>query len=178
MSTDTTLQHDTPDLPAEFYLDGPVPDGEELLRRTVAAVHKRSARSARLRVSLFVVAALVACAALAGTGLAVGRLIGGPHVSIAESYYSATDPGTGAKLAATVTPGEGGSHLTVTVTGLPQGTPCQLTVIGTNGTRVPGGGWRIPQDRKPVTANVWMAPDQMAEIEVAAGPLDLVVHTR
>lgn len=181
MPTDTPLRHGAPDLPEEFFLDGPVPDGEELLRRTVATVRRTSARSARIRLSLLVAATLVACAAFVGTGVAVGRLVGQPHVSIDENYYSTTDLSTGARLSATVTPDGAGTHLSLTVTGLPPGTPCRLTVIGRDGTRVANGSWRIPPDAsgKPMDTNVWMAPDQMGEIDVAtgAGP-ELVIRTR
>jgi hypothetical protein len=167
MPTQAQLEQTAKDWPPELYLDGPVPDGEELLQRTVAKVHRHSARSARIRIALFATAVVMAAAAFVGTGVVVGRLMPGPQ--LAERVVTATDPLSGAHLTVTMTSADDGTRMTVTVTGLPVGTVCHLTFIAKDGTRMPdNGSWRIPPDAadRPIQDHVWMAESDLAAIEV------------
>lgn len=166
--------------PEEFYLEGPVPDGEELLRRTVARVHKHSARSVRIRLALTATGVLVASAALTGTGIVVGRFLEGPAV-VAETVITGSDPRSGARLAVAMTPTDDGTRMDVTVTGLPVGTACQLTYVGTDGSRLShNGSWRIPPDaaHRPAHEHVWMTESQLAAVEVTTSTgTELVART-
>ncbi len=166
MPSEAQLLETSRDWPPEAFLDGPVPGGEDLLRRTVAKVHRQSARSARLRVTVFAVAVLTACVALFGAGVAMGTL---SHTVPAQRTVAATDARTGARLVVTMTVTDDGTDMEVTVTGLPVGTACHLTVIGKDGTRMSdSSGWRIPPDAAdhPIRTNVWMTESNMAELEI------------
>jgi hypothetical protein len=162
MPTDTSQQPDIDDWPEEFYLEGPVPDGEELLRRTMADVHRYSARSARLRAALLVLVVVVAGAMLAGAGMAIGRATHRPPVL--ESRIEAVDTRTGARLSGTIGADDGGSRIALLVSGLPPGTNCRLTVLGRGGVRVDDGSWRTGPD--PVRLSVWLPPDQVLGVDV------------
>lgn len=168
MSTDALSPPITDELPEEFFLEGPVPDGEELLRRTVARVHRHSARSARLRGAMLLVAVLLVGAMVTGGGMALGRLMFTATTPVAERQLTATDPVTGAHLSATLVPADGGTYIETSVTGLPTGTECRLTVLG-HGVTAPDGSWRIGQDggRKPVSESFWMPPDDITALLVA-----------
>lgn len=177
MPTYAQIEETDLEWPPEAFLDGPVPDGDELLQRTVAKVHKHSARSARLRVALFAAAIVTTCAILTGAGVLMGHLMEGPTI---ESYVTATDPTTGARLVATMTPTDDGTSMAVTVTGVPVGTACKLTFIGRNGTRMSdGSSWRVPQNaaQKPIETHVWMSESNLTEIEVTTSTgADLIAH--
>lgn len=177
MPVDVPTQFSAADTPEELFLEGPVPDGEELLLRTVAEVRRRSARSARTRVALLTTAVLVACAALTGAGAILGRMLGGP-ASTAETSVTATDPRTGAHLAVALASADDGTTMDVTVTGLPVGTACQLTYVGKDGTRLTdGGGWRVPADGRPIRTHVWIPESDLAEIDVTTSVgAELVAH--
>jgi hypothetical protein len=163
MPTDTGLRPDTGDWPEEFFLEGPVPDGADLLRRTVADVHRHSARSARLRGALLMVALVIAGVVLTGAGMAIGRATHG--LPAFRSPITAVDTRTGARLTASIGPADGGSAIALRVTGLPAGTDCRLTVVGRGGVRVDDGGWRTGPD--PMHMTVWLPPDQVTGIDVA-----------
>lgn len=169
MSTRQPVHSGAEDLPEEYFLDGPVPDGDELLLRTVARVHQEANRSARLRFTMFGAGVLVACAAVVGAGVAIGH-----HMNtdvVVASQFQGTDRRTGAHMQATMA-GTNWAQLTVSMTGLPPGTACRLTVVGRDGSRVPGGSWLTgtgPGPSAPVSASASIPPNQVAEIEVRTG---------
>lgn len=168
MSTDALSPPISDELPDEFFLEGPVPDGEELLRRTVARVRRHSARSARLRGAMLLVAALLVGAVVTGGGMALGRAMFPATPAVAERELTATDPVSGAHLSATLVGVDGGTYIEISVTGLPMGTECRLTVLG-HGVRLPNGSWRIGQDggRRPNPESVWMPPDDITALAIA-----------
>jgi hypothetical protein len=164
VSTRQPVHSDAEDLPEEYFLDGPVPDGDELLLRTVARVHRMAHRSARLRFAMFATGIVAACAGIVGVGFAVGHhmttdvIVGGP--------IQATDRRTGAHMSATMT-GTDWTHLTVSMSGLPPGTACRLTVVGRDGSRQDSGGWRTAEAPAPVSLSAEMPPAQVAQIDVS-----------
>lgn len=158
------MSTDPPEAPEEFFLDGPMPDGEDLLRRTVAAVHRHAARSARLRVALLALGVVVAGALVMGSGMALGRWTDQPTGG--GNPVVATDSARGATLSATLARTDGGSRLSVTVTGLPVGTTCRLSVVDTTGDAWPDGSWRIGPGHRAVTTTAWPAPREIAAVRV------------
>lgn len=178
MPTDARNRPSPGDLPDEFFLEGPVPDGEELLRRTVAKVRRQATRSARLRGVLLVAIIVLSGAVLTSAGMALGRwsddddgvpVVGAPIVASVD----------GAKLTATMALGDGGSYLTVVVTGVPIGTTCRLTIIGDDGTRTDGGSWGIGPAHRPVETTAWMPPSGVAELDVVtSNGLELIAATK
>lgn len=168
MPTDALSPPATEELPEEFFLEGPVPGGEELLRRTVARVHRQSARSARLRWAMLLVAVLLVGAMVTGGGMALGRMMFPATPPVAERQLTATDPASGAHMSATLVGVDGGTYIEVSVTGLPMGTTCRLTVFGHDIT-LHDGSWAIGPDggRKPVPESAWMPPKDITALMVA-----------
>jgi hypothetical protein len=157
---------DADDWPHEFYLEGPVNGGDELLRRTLANVRRQSTRSARWRVVLVAAGVVLAGLMLTGAGMAIGHLT--DRVPPPERPITATDARTGARMRVMTRSTEGGTYLDVTTTGLPVGTTCRLTVIGTDGSRSDGGGWKVGSDaaENPVDMMVWLPLSQVAQLDV------------
>lgn len=163
MSTRQPVHSGAEDLPEEYFLDGPIPDGDELLLRTVARVHREARGTARLRCTLFAAGALVACAAVVGVGVTMGHHMAADVVVMGR--IQATDRRTGAHMSVTVT-GTTWTRLVVSMTGLPKGTACRLSVVGRDGSRVDGGGWRVGGVAAPVTLSAGVPPTRIAEIDV------------
>lgn len=157
---------DADDWPHEFYLEGPVTGGDELLRRTLANVRRQSTRSARWRIVLVAAGVVLAGLMLTGTGMAIGRLT--DHVPPPERPITATDPRTGARMWVLTRTTEGGTYLNVTTKGLPVGTTCRLTVVGKDGSRQDGGGWKVGPDaiEDPVDMMVWLPRSRVAQLDV------------
>lgn len=153
--------------PDEYFLDGPAPGGEDLLRRTLAAVHRKSARAARVRRHMMIGVIVVVAGLLTGLGMAIGRWTVGEPL---RPIVVASDVSTGARLAVQLGRAAGGSYLDVTVTGLPVGTNCWLSVVSTHGTKLAGGSFQIEPDaqRDPVDFTIWLPPTEVAEIAVTA----------
>lgn len=153
--------------PDEYFLDGPAPGGEDLLRRTIATVHRKSARAARARRHMLIGALVVVAGLLCGLGMAIGRWTLGEPL---RPIVVASNVSTGARLAVTMGSAEGGSYLDVTVTGLPTGTSCWLTVTSKNGNTLAGGSFQTEPDsqRDPVDVTIWLPPAEVAEIAVTA----------
>jgi hypothetical protein len=176
MPTDARSRPGPGDLPEEFFLDGPVPGGNELLLRTVANVHRQATRSARLRMVLLVAVIVLSGAVLTSAGMVLGRWTDDDAVPLGDSPIVATD--AGARMLAAMAPGDGGSYLTVVVTGVPVGTTCRLTVIGKDGTKMDGGSWAIGPAHRPIQTTTWIPPDQVAQLDVVTSTgLDLVGAT-
>jgi hypothetical protein len=118
---------------------------------------------------MFGAGVLVACAAVVGAGVALGHHMNADIVVAGQ--VQGTDRRTGAHMQATMT-GTNWTHLTVSMTGLPPSTACRLTVVGRDGSRVPGGSWQTSPDNgpgSPVSASASIPPNEVAEIEVRTG---------
>ncbi|HEX5405603.1 MAG TPA: hypothetical protein VFX16_25285 [Pseudonocardiaceae bacterium] len=176
MPTDARNRPSPGDLPAEFFLDGPIPGGEELLLRTVARMRRQATRSARLRGVLLVAVIVLSGAVLTSAGMALGRLSDDDRVPVGGPIIASVD---GARLTATMASGDGGSYFTVSVTGVPIGTTCRLTVIGQDGTRSDNGSWAIGPAPRPIETMTWMHPNQIAELDVVTSTgLELIAATK
>lgn len=158
------MPDDAREQPEEYFLDGPVQGGDDLLHRTIARVHRHAARSARLRLALLAVTVVVAGALVMGSGMMLGQWMKPPGpVGIA---VVATDPSTGARLGGALTSADGGSRIDVTVTGVPVGTVCRLTLIDTAGKSMPDGSWRVAADRGAVSITAWWPPAAIRSVLV------------
>jgi hypothetical protein len=150
--------------------------GEDLLlRRVVESVRSESARSARRRVTALACAAGLVLLAAVGAGVAVGQRLGDRPGSPWPETWSAADPRSGATLTARIAAGEGGAALGLSVSGLPGGTACRVTVLGWDGSRTDDGGWRL--GGHPVSMATGLDPAGIAGIEVRADDgVDLVAR--
>ncbi len=151
--------------PDEYFLDGPAPGGDELLKRALTRVRRTSTRSARLRGVLMLAALLLATGMLTSAGMAIGR-----WSSEAAPPRVAVDVSAGATLRVTMVAAEGGAYLNVRVNGLPPGTDCRLAVIGKDGSRLADGSWQVgPQSRQPpVDISIWLPPADVSAVDVTA----------
>ncbi|HWC81835.1 MAG TPA: hypothetical protein VG756_17945 [Pseudonocardiaceae bacterium] len=159
-------------MPEEFFLDGPPGDGGGLLRRTIDRVRRESARAARRRLAALIAVALLGLLTAAGIGMIAGQrmALGQPW----RGTYTARDFFSGARLAVAATAADTGTLLEVALTGLPPGTGCRLTVLGTDGSRVADGSWRVPAS-DGVSLSVYLDASLVKAVEVtAAGGVDLV----
>lgn len=85
-------------------------------------------------------------------------------------YATATDAGTGARIAATVVPAAGWVRLSVEVTGVPAGERCRLVVVGAGGERQTAGSWVVSAKAAAEGSNLsgfaLVPPDQVSAVVV------------
>ena len=155
------------EIPPEAFLDGPPPDGDLLLRRTLAEVRAQSARRARFgRAAWALAAAAVVAIALAG-GIVIGRsepAASTPPIA-APLVGSATDARTGAAMIVTVGPAAGWVRVHATITGVPPGSQCRLYVVAADGSREPAGSWLAGPGETAVDGSALMAPGEVTAVQ-------------
>jgi hypothetical protein len=136
------------EVPPEAFLDGPPPDGDLLLQRTLREVRTpvKPQRSSRSR-WLMVAAAVIVVAGALGGGVLIGRqtVDQGDTPVAGSKQVTATDPGTGTTMATTVEPRAGWSWIQVQVTGLKAGAECEMLVTDKAGKTWVAGTWLISE---------------------------------
>jgi anti-sigma factor RsiW len=161
------------EIPPEAFLDGPPPDGDLLLRKTLRQVREEHRGRLRQRRTFGVAAAVVAgLLALAG-GLIAGRLTTSDvrltaTPSSTSSFLtprSATDAGTGASMSVTVRPAAGWVRVHADVAGVAAGEECRLVVVGRDGAREPAGSWLTSADTAAVDGAALMDPASVAAVQ-------------
>jgi anti-sigma factor RsiW len=140
------------EVPPEAFLDGPPPDGDLLLQRTlrevraVERVERAPARPARSR-WLTAAAVVVIAAAGVGAGVVVGTGLDesdAPPAAVAGTRErTVTDATTGATMATKVEPRNGWSWVDVKISGLRMGYPCEVRVTDKAGKTYVAGSWLI-----------------------------------
>ncbi|WP_433375739.1 anti-sigma factor family protein [Actinoplanes sp. CA-142083] len=136
------------EIPPEAFLEGPPPDGDLLLQRTLHEVRRLGRREVR-RTRLLVAAVVIAFAAVAlGAGAVIGRITSSESPVVAATSAApgartgaATNIATGVSMRATVKPAAGWVRVNATVTGVPAGEQCRLFVVAADGAREPAGSW-------------------------------------
>ena len=76
------------------------------------------------------------------------------------------EPGTGARLTATVTPQRAGSDIDVRVSGIPSGTTVRLVVVGRDGVRHQVDEWVVHGTSSSRRATTTLAPGDIASVAV------------
>ena len=136
------------EIPPEAFLEGPPPDGDLLLQRTLHEV-RRLGRREVWRTRALVAAAAVAVAVVAlGAGAVIGRVTSSEAPAVASASIApgvrtgaAANAATGVSMNATIRPAAGWVRVSATVTGVPAGEQCRLFVVAADGTREPAGSW-------------------------------------
>lgn len=172
------LENALGEIPPEAFLEGPVPDGELLLERTLKQVRTEGNRQTWRRRSLWALAAaLIGVVALAG-GALIGRDTAPVTAQAAPAAGTmtgtATDVTTGATMTVAIQPAVGWVRVHATVTGVPAGEECRLYVVSRDGSRREAGSWLVPAGAPkgtPLDGAALVAPaDVMAvEVETFAG---------
>jgi anti-sigma factor RsiW len=160
------------EVPPEMFLEGPPhPDAAPVLQRALWRVKGESrSRQVRRRVVL-AVAAVVTGLALAGGAAVVARLTA-PDTSVAGPVAPGTVSVQGSdgavRLAADLTPANGWVKLTAHVSGIPAGEPCEIVVVGKDGSQEVAGSWLTGSDPAGATVDgsAVIALDQVAQVVV------------
>jgi anti-sigma factor RsiW len=170
------------EIPPEAFLDGPPPDGDLLLRKTLEEVRVRSRRRFWRNRTLVAAAALLVAAVALGAGTLIGRGTAPPAAvappTAAARTGSATDAETGVAMSATVRPAVGWVRVSATVTGVPAGEQCRLFVVGRDGSREAAGSWLAAEPGSTtVDGAALMAPALVVAVqaETYAGQILVVV---
>lgn len=164
------------EVPPEAFLEGPPPDGDLLLQRTLREVRTAEAAAApaakRRSPWLLVAAAVVVVAGALGGGVLIGRQgVDQPEQPVAGSkHVTATDSITGTRMATTVEPRAGWSWIQVQVTGLKAGAECEMVVIDKAGKTWVAGTWLISEkaarEGSRFGGGVLVPIDQVKSVEV------------
>jgi hypothetical protein len=193
------------EIPPEAFLDGPPPDGELLLQRTLRQVRGERGRQDRRRYVLVAAAVVLVAAASFGGAAVLGRdtAPNGPAAAPAPAASApaptaaaptasaptppgtrtgtATDAGTGATMTVAVAPAAGWVRVHATISGVPPGEQCRLYVVARDGAREPAGSWLVgPAGATAGTtldSAALMAPADVAAVqaETFAGEILVVV---
>jgi putative zinc finger protein len=133
------------EVPPEAFLDGPPPDGDLLLQRTLREV-RTPVKPKRSR-WLMVAAAVVVVAGALGGGVLIGRqTVDQADEPVAGSkQVTATDSRTGTTMATTVEPRAGWSWIQVRITGLKAGAECEMLVTDKAGKTWVAGTWLVSE---------------------------------
>lgn len=169
-------------VPPEAFLDGPPENGDLLLRRTLRRVADEfePASAPRGRTGLYVAAAAAVAVALGG-GVLLGRQTAPDSQQVAEPLFTvatvpsnarlaeASDPRTGASMNVALEPKKGWVWVHATAKGLPEGEPCEMYVISTEGDRELAGSWLVSAEgakNSRLEGMALIAPDHVKSVEV------------
>lgn len=132
-------------MPSEWFLDGPPPDGEQVLQRTLRQIREERREPRRRRLLALVAAAVVVLAGVGAAGVALGRGTAGEAITAEPGSRSLTgfNQSTGARMSATLTPDAGWVRVKATITGLSVGERCMLVVVDRRGNPYIAGSWLV-----------------------------------
>ena len=171
------------EIPDEMLMDGPPEDADLVLQRALRQVRQEAGGGRMRRFAVLATAAAAIVVVAVGTGVVVGRgtAPGGttpqaqgsasaPAVVPGTRVVTAADPGTGARITATITPALGWVRLTATVAGIPAGEKCRLEVVGKDGSAILAGSWLVSPageaNGTPLDGSALIEPSQVAAVRV------------
>ena len=143
------------EIPDEMLMDGPPEDADLVLQRALRQVRQEAGGGRMRRIAILATAAAAIVVVAVGTGVIVGRgtadtgtpqAQGSPSatsVAPGTQFVAAADPGTGARIQATITPAMGWVRLSATVGGIPAGEKCRIEVVGKDGSAILAGSWLV-----------------------------------
>jgi RNA polymerase sigma-70 factor (ECF subfamily) len=170
------------EIPDEMLLDGPPEDADLVLQRALRQVRQEAGGGRMRRIGILATAAAAIVVVAVGTGVIVGRGTapeGTPQAQASTSasavppgtqVVAAADPGTGARINATITPAMGWVRLSATVGGIPAGEKCRLEVVGKDGSAILAGSWLVSPageaNGTPLDGSALIEPSQVAAVRV------------
>lgn len=157
-------------MPSEWFLDGPPPDGELVLQRTLRQIRVESrARRKRRRLAL-IAAAVVVLVGVGAGGVALGRGTAGEAITAGPGSRSLTgfNQSTGARMSVTVTPDAGWVRVKATIVGLAVGERCMLVVVDRRGNPYIAGSWLVDStsEQYRIDSGVAVASGDVAAVTV------------
>ncbi|WP_250000874.1 zf-HC2 domain-containing protein [Actinoplanes sp. M2I2] len=167
------------EIPPEAFLEGPPPDGDLLLQKTLHQVRDEGRGHTRRRRALWTLAAVAAALIAVAGGISVGRSFVDPPGPVAPAVVAGprtlttTDAATGTSMDVTITPAAGWVRLRATVAGVPAGSQCRLFVVARDGSREYAGSWLVGPDATTVDGSALVAPAEVTavQLETYAGQL-------
>lgn len=173
------------EVPPEAFLDGPPPDGDLLLQRTLREVRALDTSPAEVEPVeplsagkrsrwMLVAAALVVIAGALGGGVLIGRqsvdqVVADPPAA-GSKQVTATDASTGTTMATTVEPRAGWVWVEVKLTGLKAGAECEMLVTDKAGKTYVAGSWVVSEkgarDGSKFSGGVLVPIDQVKSVEI------------
>jgi hypothetical protein len=174
----TGLRAALDEVPPEAFLDGPPPDGDLLLRKTLRRVRDDTAPPRRWTPTVITAAAAAVAVAVAG-GVLVGRqtapdqVVGAPTTTPPADARTAevTDPNTGASMTVTLQPKAGWVWVTANVSGVQAGARCELWVVPREGERLLAGSWLVSEqgasEGTRLEGTALIDPADVASVDVA-----------
>jgi hypothetical protein len=168
------------EVPPEAFLEGPPPDGDLLLQRTLREVRTTAAPAAappakRSRSRwLAVAAAVVVVAGALGGGVVIGRQSAEQQTDVpvaGSKQVTATDTTTGTTMATTVEPRAGWSWVQVQIKGLKAGAECEMLITDKGGKTWVAGTWRVSEksareNNSRFEGGVLVPIDQVKTVEI------------
>ncbi|MBM2618772.1 zf-HC2 domain-containing protein [Actinoplanes sp. LDG1-06] len=166
------------EIPPEAFLEGPPPDGDLLLHKTLAQVREERRGQDKRRTALWTLAGVAAAVLALAGGLYAGRSTAtsadaravAAASAAAPKVLTALDRTTGTALNVTMTPAAGWVRLSATIAGVPAGTQCRLFVVANDGRREFAGSWLVSDagatDGTAVDGSALVAPADVAAVQV------------
>jgi anti-sigma factor RsiW len=172
------------EIPDEMLLDGPPEDADLVLQRALRQVRQEAGGSRMRRLGVLTAAAAAIIVVAVGGGVILGRGTATPDGTTPQAQGStsatavppgtkvvaAADPGTGARINATITPAMGWVRLSATVAGIPAGEKCRLEVVGKDGSAILAGSWLVSPageaNGTPLNGSALIDPSDVAAVRV------------
>ncbi|MCR3753302.1 hypothetical protein [Lentzea californiensis] len=129
------------ELPPEAALDGPPPDLDHLLQRTLGTVREERYQAVRRRGRITALSSTLVVAGVLAGGVWLGQGMGVGGTETVAALLQGTSS-TGARMAVQVTDTEGGLKLVATIDGMQDGEACWLVVHTKDGRTFTAGSWR------------------------------------
>ena len=174
------------EIPDEMLMDGPPEDADLVLQRALRQVRQEAGGGRMRRIAILATAAAAIVVVAVGTGVIVGRgtapesgttpqaqgSTSASAVPPGTQFVAAADPGTGARINATITPAMGWVRLSATVAGIPAGEKCRLEVVGKDGSAILAGSWLVSPageaNGTTLNGSALIEPAQVASVRVVS----------
>ncbi|HUQ57843.1 hypothetical protein [Lentzea sp.] len=150
------------ELPPEAVLDGPPPNADHLLQRTLGTVRAERHQAVRRRGRITAVTSTFMVAGVLAGGVWMGQELGVAGTGAVLQGTSAA----GAHMAVQVTDTEGGLRLVATVDGVQDGEACWLVVHTRDGRTFTAGSWRAHAGEVTLSGSAMVKAEDVSGVSV------------
>lgn len=152
------------ELPPEAGLDGPPPDMDHLLQRTLGTVRDERQQAVRRRGRITALSSTLMVAGVLAGGVWMGQGMGVGGTGAGQLLQGTSS--AGAHMAVRVTDTEGGLRLVATVDGVQDGEACWLVVHTKDGRTFTAGSWRAHAGEVTLAGSAMVRADDVAGVSV------------